>query len=229
MRKVDKDEYEVRLGGPPLAPRTRCHASLLTARARSFAWTELHEPRQVQVADHGKHAHSHPRRRGPEPHRSASLNGSHRVMGRAHVHAGFACRRGVGKDKTGLSDPYVTVEYDKDVFTTNVCGQTLNPKWDEQVTLYVLSCLGTGPACPTADASICVHPAFPSPPPPPAPRPCPCPPPLAPTRAPAFAGRSRNSLARSSCPSGTRTRKNRATSCSPKSFGRTTLTIFWAC
>ena len=41
----------------------------------------------------------------------------------------------LGKDKTGLSDPYVTVDYEKDTFMTNVCAQTLNPRWDEQITL----------------------------------------------------------------------------------------------
>jgi Ca2+-dependent lipid-binding protein len=41
----------------------------------------------------------------------------------------------VGKDKTGMSDPYVTVEYEKDLFETNFCVQTLNPRWDEQITL----------------------------------------------------------------------------------------------
>jgi Ca2+-dependent lipid-binding protein len=34
-----------------------------------------------------------------------------------------------------MSDPYVTVEYEKDLFETNFCVQTLNPRWDEQITL----------------------------------------------------------------------------------------------
>jgi len=42
-----------------------------------------------------------------------------------------------GKDKSGFSDPYVTIEYGKDCFATNVINQNLNPVWDEQVTMYM--------------------------------------------------------------------------------------------
>jgi len=40
-----------------------------------------------------------------------------------------------GKDKTGKSDPYVTIEYEKEIFSTNVIEQNLDPVWDEQITL----------------------------------------------------------------------------------------------
>ena len=41
-----------------------------------------------------------------------------------------------GKDKTGKSDPYCTIEYDKEIFSTKVIDQNLEPVWDEQITLF---------------------------------------------------------------------------------------------
>jgi len=49
----------------------------------------------------------------------------------------FFCKikKNVGKDKTGKSDPYCTIEYGKESFETKVINQNLDPVWDEQITL----------------------------------------------------------------------------------------------
>lgn len=40
-----------------------------------------------------------------------------------------------GKDKSGKSDPYCVVDFEKEIFTTAVVHQNLDPVWDEQITL----------------------------------------------------------------------------------------------